>query len=379
MRLDSGDGLGGSGAADGGVPGGGSGGGGSEGGGSGGGGSEGGGESVRHQVKDAVTPRSALLVLGVLALGVLFITSYAGAFHSPKPKDVPVGVVAPAQERGKLVDGLNGLPGSPLSARATASREAAVDRIRDRKLDGALVADPRGSTDLLLVASGGGPSLSDAVRKVVTAAERAQGRDVRTVDVAPADPGDARGLSSFYLVVGWGVGGYLCAAILAVSYGARPADTRRAVIRLGVLVLYAIALGVLGAVVIGPVLGALPGSVLGLAALGALVVCAAGATTFAFQGMLGILGIGMTVLVIVIAGNPSAGGAYPYPLLPPFWREIGPALIPGAGTWTARSIAYFDGRAMTGPLLVIAAWAVGGAVLTLVFARIHQSDARRLA
>ncbi|MEO3841623.1 DUF3533 domain-containing protein [Streptomyces sp. B22F1] len=362
MRLDNGDGLGGSGAADGGVPGGGSGGGG----------------SLRQQVKDAVTPRSALLVLGVLALGVLFITSYAGAFHSPKPKDVPVGVVAPARERGKVVDGLNGLPGSPLSARAAASRDEAVDRIRDRGLDGALVVDPRGSKDVLLVASGGGPSLSDAVRKVVTAAERAQGRDVRTVDVAPADPGDARGLSAFYLVVGWCVGGYLCAAILAVSYGARPADTRRAVIRLGVLVLYAIALGVLGAVVIGPVLGALPGSVLGLAALGALLVCAAGATTFAFQGMLGILGVGMTVLVIVIAGNPSAGGPYPYPLLPPFWREIGPALIPGAGTWTARSIAYFDGRAMTGSLLVIAAWAVGGAVLTLLFARIDKADARRL-
>ncbi|MFF0725143.1 DUF3533 domain-containing protein [Streptomyces sp. NPDC004134] len=367
MRLDDGDGLGGSGAADGGVPGGGSADGGPA-----------GGESFRRQVKDAVTPRSAVLLLGVLALGVLFITSYAGAFHAPKPKDVPVGVVAPAQVRGKVVDGLNGLPGSPLSARAAASRAAAVDRIRDRRLDGALVVAPRGSTDLLLVASGGGQSLSDAVRKVVTAAERAEGRSVRTVDVAPADPQDARGLSSFYLVVGWSVGGYLCAAILAVSYGSRPADQRRAVIRLGVLALHSIALGVLGAVVIGPVLGALPGSVLGLAALGALVVAAAGATTFAFQGMLGILGIGMTVLVIVIAGNPSAGGAYPYPLLPPFWREIGPALIPGAGTWTARSIAYFDGRAVTGPLLVLAAWAVGGAVLTLVFARIHKSDARRL-
>jgi len=173
------------------------------------------------------------------------------------------------------------------------------------------------------------------------------------------------------------VGGYLCAAILAVSYGARPSSPRRAVIRLGVLVLYAIALGVLGAVVIGPVLGALPGSVAGLAALGALVVCAAGATTFAFQGMLGVVGIGVTVLVIVIAGNPSAGGAYPYPLLPPFWRELGPALIPGAGTWTARSIAYFGGRAMTGPLLVLAAWAVGGAVLTLLFARVRASDAQR--
>ncbi|WBB58019.1 DUF3533 domain-containing protein [Streptomyces sp. WMMC500] len=364
MLLDSGDGLGGSGAADGGVPGGG------DGGGAGGG-------SFRAEVRDAVTPRSALLVLGVLALGVLFIASYAGAFHAPKPRDVPFGVVAPAQTRAETVAGLDGLRGSPLSARAVASREAALRQIRDRELDGALVVDPRGSRDLLLVASGAGQSLADAVRDVVAAAERERGRDVRTVDVAPADPGDARGLSAFYLVVGWCVGGYLCAAVLAVSYGARPADQGRAVIRLAVLVLYAITLGVLGAVVIGPVLGALPGSVVGLAALGALVVCAAGATTFAFQAMLGVLGIGVTLLVIIIAGNPSAGGAYPYPLLPPFWREIGPALIPGAGTWTARSIAYFDGRSVAGPLLVLGVWAVGGAVLTLVFARVGPADTGR--
>ncbi|WP_407566150.1 DUF3533 domain-containing protein [Streptomyces sp. 184] len=373
MRLDSGDGRGGSGAAGGGLAGGGAGGGGASGTGGGGAG------SFRGEVRDAVTPRSALLVLGVLALGVLFITSYAGAFHSPKPKDVPFGVVAPERVRGELVGGLDGLAGSPLAARAVASRDEAVARIRDRKLDGALVADPRGDRDVLLVASGGGQSLADAVREVVTAAEREQGRAVRTVDVAPASAGDARGLSAFYLVVGWCVGGYLCAAILAVSYGARPSDLRRAVIRLAVLVLYSVALGLLGAVVVGPVLGALPGSVVGLAALGALVVCAAGATTFAFQGMLGVVGIGVTVLVIVIAGNPSAGGAYPYPLLPPFWREIGPALIPGAGTWTARSIAYFDGRAITGPLLVLGAWAVGGAVLTLLFARFYAPTVRRAA
>lgn len=363
MLLDSGDGLGGSGAGDGGPPGDGTG---------------GGGGSFGREVRDAVTPRSALLVLGVLALGVLFITSYTGAFHAPKPKDIPFGVAAPAPVHAKVLDGLDRLPGSPLSVRAVASREAAAERIRDRKLDGALIVDPQKRSDVLLVASGGGQALAEAVQEVVTAAERERGRTVRTVDVAPVSSQDVRGLSSFYLAVGWCVGGYLCAAILAISYGARPSAPRRAVIRLGALVLYAIALGVLGAVVVGPVLGALPGSVWGLAALGTLVVCAAGATTFAFEAMLGVAGIGLTVLVIVVAGNPSAGGPYQYPLLPPFWREIGPALIPGAGTWTARSIAYFDGRAITGSLLVLAAWAVGGAVLTLLFARVRVADAQHL-
>ena len=163
MRLDSGDGLGGSGAADGGMPVGGAGGG------------RGAGGFLR-EVRDAVTPRSALLVLGVLALGVLFIASYAGAFHSPKPKDIPFGVVAPAQVRGEVVDRLDGLRGSPLSARAVASREAAVGQIRDRELDGALVVDQRGQQDVLLVASGGGQSLAEAVERVVASAEGAPAR-----------------------------------------------------------------------------------------------------------------------------------------------------------------------------------------------------------
>ncbi|MDH6228205.1 MULTISPECIES: DUF3533 domain-containing protein [Streptomyces] len=317
------------------------------------------------EVKDAVRPRSALLVLGVLVLGVLFIASYAGAFHAPKPRDIAFGVVA-AQRGGPLAARLDALPGSPLDARPVASAEEARRQIADREIYGALVVDPGAPAGRLLVASGGGAPVAEALEEVVVRAEARQGRQVRTVDVVPVRRGDARGLSSFYLVVGWCVGGYLCAAILAVGYGARPANLRRAVIRLLALAVYSVLLGLLGAVVIGPVLGALPGSVAGLWWLGALVVFATGAITFAFQAALGIVGIGLTVLVVVIAGNPSAGGAYPYPLLPPFWRGIGPALIPGAGTWTARSIAYFDARAVIGPLLVLGAWALGGTLLTLL-------------
>lgn len=68
---------------------------------------------------------------------------------------------------------------------------------------------------------------------------------------------------------------------------------------------------------------------------------------------------------MVILGNPGAGGALPPPLLPPSWKAIGPALPPGAGTWAARSIAYFKGTDMTASLLVLSAWAVAGTVVTL--------------
>ncbi|MES9558253.1 MULTISPECIES: DUF3533 domain-containing protein [unclassified Streptomyces] len=320
------------------------------------------------EVKNAVTPRAALLVIGVLGLQLLFIASYVGALHKPKPTDVPFGVVAPRQMSAQLLTDLKNLPGGPLDPRTVADAATAREQILDRRIDGALVVDPRGTTDTVLVASGGGASLATTLTKIVTEADRTQQRTVRSADLAPASHQDFNGISSFYLVVGWCVGGYLCASILAISAGSKPANGQRAVIRTGVMALYSIAGGIGGAIIIGPILGALPGSFWGLSGLGALTVFAVGMITLALQALTGIVGIGLAVLVVVIAGNPSAGGAYPLPMIPDFWRAIGPALPPGAGTWVARSIAYFRGNAVTGPLLVLSAWAVVGTAITLLIA-----------
>lgn len=331
------------------------------------------GRGFAHELAAAVTPRAALLVIGVLALQLAFIASYLGAFHQPSPHRVPVAVVAPQQSQQELADRLGGLDGEPLDVSLrTTDRAEAERRLLDRDIDGALVVDPSGDTDTLLVANGAGASLGQALEEVFGQVQRNQDRKLRTEDLAPPAAGDARGLSAFYVVIGWCVGGYLCAAILAMSYGARPANVNRALIRLAVLALYAVASGFGGAVVAGPLLDALPGSLLALTGLGALTVFGVGAITLALQALAGVMGIGLAILLVVVLGNPSAGGAYPGPLLPTFWREIGPAFPTGAGTWTARSIAYFQGAAVTGPLLVLAAWAVVGVVLTLLFTVFHR-------
>ncbi|WP_328945438.1 DUF3533 domain-containing protein [Streptomyces sp. NBC_00250] len=328
--------------------------------------------SLVDELKSAVTPRAALLVVGVLALQLLFITSYVGALHHPKPRDVPFGVVAPPRVSAQLVEQLDQLPGAPLDPRTVTDEATARDQILNRDIDGALIVNPAGRTDTLLVASGGGTALSRTLEAIFISVEEAQQRTVRTVDVAPASREDFNGLSAFYLVVGWCVGGYICAAILAISAGSRPANLERAIIRLGVLALYSVLGGLGGAIIVGPILGALPGSVAALWGLGTLVVFAVGAATLALQAVFGIVGIGLAILLIVIAGNPSAGGAFPLPMLPPFWNAIGPALPPGAGTWSARSIAYFKGNDMTGSMLVLSAWAVVGTVITLVMSSLKR-------
>ncbi|WP_326596018.1 DUF3533 domain-containing protein [Streptomyces sp. NBC_01803] len=326
----------------------------------------------RTEARGAVTPRAALLVLGVLLLHLAFITSYLGALHDPEPDRVPIAVVAPDDVRGELIGRLDALPGGPLDPDHRAKdADDARRQVERRDIDGALIVDPGSAVDTLYVAGGGGSSLAQALTDVIREAEAAEQRTVTVEDVAPVGDHDSRGLSSFYLIVGWCLGGYLCAAALAVSAGVRPATVGRALRRLLLLGVYSLIAGLVGAVIAGPVLEALPGRVVALALLGALVVFATGALTFACQGLLGIVGIGVALLLVVVLGNPSAGGPYPYPLLPPFWQAIGPALIPGAGTWLARSIAYFDGRAVLGPLLVLALWAIAGTALTLLFAKLR--------
>ncbi|MFD4855413.1 DUF3533 domain-containing protein [Streptomyces atratus] len=326
------------------------------------------------EVKNAVTPRAALLVIGVLGLQLLFIASYVGALHKPKPTDVPFGVVAPQQMSAQLIAELKNLPGGPLDPRTVADAATAREQVLNREIDGALIVSPRSTTDTVLIASGGGAALADTLTKIITKVDLTQQRTVRSVDVAPASDQDFDGLSSFYLVVGWCVGGYLCASILAISAGSKPANRQRALIRTGVMALYSIVGGIGGAIIIGPILGALPGSFWGLSGLGALTVFAVGMLTLALQALTGIVGIGLAVLIVVIAGNPSAGGAFPLPMLPDFWRAIGPALPPGAGTWVARSIAYFKGNAVTGPLLVLSAWAAAGTLVTLLLSMRRRPD-----
>lgn len=337
-------------------------------------------EGFAGEVRSAVTGRAFTLVVAVLLLQLGFIASYVGAFHDPKPHRIPLAVAlrgpAPAGTAAELTAALNGITGSPLAARAVASPAAARGLIRSRDVAGALIVDPAGTTDTVEVASAEGAALSTALTEILTTVDAARHRTVSAVDVIPAATLDARGLSSFYAVVGWIVGGYLCASLLSISAGSRRLNRARAVIRLSALALYAIASGIGGAILVGPVFGALTAHPVEVAALGALVVFAAGAFTVALQALTGVIGIGLTVLVFVVLGNPSAGGAYPYPLLPPFWRAIGPWLPPGAGTSALRGIAYFGNAGVVGPLVVLAGYGLLGTAVTLLAAgRAHPGDA----
>jgi hypothetical protein len=70
--------------------------------------------------------------------------------------------------------------------------------------------------------------------------------------------------------------------------------------------------------------------------------------------------------LFVIVGNPSAGGAYGWPLLPGFWAAVGPWLPPGAATDAIRGAVYFGNAAITRDLLVLGGYALAGLVVSYV-------------
>ena len=327
-------------------------------------------ETFGEELRDAFAPRTLLLVVGVALLCLGFVLSYVGAFHDPTPHRIPVAVVAPEQVSGQLVEALDAADGEPVSATAVED-EATARRLLERdEISAALVVDTAGTQDTLLVASGGGVAITTAVERIFTEAETTRQRTLVVDDVVPHQSGDPQGNSGFYVVVGAVLAGYLLAAVLGMAKGARPATFRRTLWRLGATVPYALAVGLGIAVVTGPVLGAITGHFAAVFGISTLLVLSAATVTMSFQVLFGIFGIAATILIFVVVGNPSAGGAYPYELLPPFWRTVGPWLPNGAGVDALRGAVYFGGTGTARGIWVVVAWVVAGAALTVLAARI---------
>lgn len=303
--------------------------------------------------------------VAVLAIQLGFILSFVGAFHSPTPHNLSLQIVAPDTVAESISDRFDAAAGTPVDARVASSRAEALADVKQGRTSGMYDVDTSGTTDTLTVASAGGTSVSEALERIATAAGAQNGRTVTVQDAVPLQERDGNGLTGFYLVVGWIIGGYLLAAVLGITGGAKLSSLRDAAVRLAVFVPYAVASGLGGALIVGPVLGALDTSVFALTLAGTVIVLSSAYTTVALQSMFGIIGIAITIVVFVVLGNPSAGGAYQSGLLPPFWRFLTDAVPNGAGTDLVRRIVYFDSAGIGLRLGVLFTWLIAGAAVTI--------------
>nr|WP_305095113.1 hypothetical protein [Prescottella sp. R16] len=320
----------------------------------------------------------AVLVAGVLVLQLGFILSYVAAFHEPTPRDIAVAVVAgpgvPAELAAQTADELGELEGRPLGTR-TATDTAEVRRLlRDREIQGAYVLDASG-TDTLFTASAGGSSVSSALEAVFDRVTAEQHRQLIVRDEIPVGAHDNRGLSGFYLSIGWVVGGYLLAAAIGLFLGA-PSTRRQAWAHIAVMFGYSAASGAFGALITTHLLGTFAGHWFPLWLLGTGVVFATGLFTMGLRAAVGVVAVPLAIAVFVVLGNPSAGGAFGANVIPGFYAAIGKWITPGAGTEGVRSIVYFHNVGLGQPALALALYTAVGAVLLLGFTGLRVRKSR---
>ena len=299
-------------------------------------------------------PLLAVALGVVLFVQALFVLSYIGALHDPKPHQVAIGVVGTSP--------LATVVGKRFSLETTPypSESAAANAIDERKIVGALVVSPAGTK--LIVVPAAGAAGAAALTTAFTAAAAALRQKLEVAQVHPLPSGDASGAVSFFVVMALIVGGYLSSTI-ALAFGG-PATRRR---RLASLALASAIGALLTDTLAGPALGAVPTSkFFVLWAIFTLVMMAVAFATAALQTVLGAAGTLIVVIVFVIFGAPASGGTVPAAYLPGLWRVLGPYLPAGAGTTAVRNTIYFDGNSTARPLIILGAYLVGGAVVVIL-------------
>ena len=253
-----------------------------------------------------------LALLVVVLVQAAFVSSYVGALHSPKPRDLQVGVVGPAPLAAAVAKQV-GFELVPFADEA-----AARDAIDHRSIEGAFIGAPGGST--LLVVPAAGAVMANGLTNAFGAGAAVAHQKLTVVQVHPLPPGDSGGATSFLVVMALVVGGYLAATISLVFGGGA---TRHR--RLLALAIVAFVGSFVTDLIAGPIIGALPSSkFVALWAVFMLVMTAVAFSTAALQTLFGPAGTLIVVVVFVIFGAPAAGGTVPSAFLPGVLAHVRP-------------------------------------------------------
>jgi hypothetical protein len=303
------------------------------------------------------------VVLGVvLVLQAGLIAAFVTATRNPGPHQLAVAVVGTPRETASLRARLSG--SGAFSVRRAPTAAAAEDAIRHQEVYGALV--PAGHPATLLVASAASPLVAQVLTKAFTAAAQPGAGELAIRDAVPLPADDPRGVAAPYLVLGLLIGGYIGAMVIGRLIGMRSASARHLGLRLAVLACYAVIAGTLGVLLLGPVLGMLHGNALAIVATGALITFAVGCFTSALQTLLGLVGTLLSVVTLVIIGNPAAGGGQiPPALMPPAWGWLARVLPNPAAMTAIRGIEFFTGYGTGQAFVVLTLYAAAGIAVML--------------
>lgn len=293
--------------------------------------------------------RLVLVAVALVAIEqCLFTFNYTSSGHAPVASNMPVGVSGPSS----LIDAVQ----KDLSLKVKtfpdeASARQAIDRA---ETFGALIPGKPDST-LLVVPSASALAPLDLALKFEEAA-KAEGQPLKVEAYAPLalPKGDPFGIVPSLILIPLLIGGYLAASMLRTATGTSTAPYRGLF-----LIGFAAIAGLLINLIVGPLLSAYPTEkfwvLWPILSLVILVVAAFGSVMGRLLGAAGTL---VTVIVLILFGNPSSGGANGVPYLPDFWMTIGPFLPPRNALTLIHDTIYFDGNGTSQALLVLLAYLV---------------------
>lgn len=328
----------------------------------------------------------------VIAFPLLFV----GAIHKPTPHELSILVVGPDQVVSQIAAGLDGT--DEYAATATDVVDDAKSSVEERKVMGSILvsvdtadaagnaapagsaapADPAAATATASPGSAGAPTYTvttyvanaegRAVAATVTAAGEKIAEQLGTTatveDLAPLAATDTLGVTLFYLLTYTSVGGYLVVIVLMQVMPKARLSTRFGAVTVAAIAAPLVAFG-LSSIFVGDY-GASFGTIMGLLGVIALYVFTVGSVGILIEQFLGKAATFGIMLFVVFLNFPSAGGAAPAAMLPPFWQFMHEVYF-GAGAYEAmRSIVYFGGNGAARWIFQLLAWTFGIVLINVV-------------
>jgi nucleotide-binding universal stress UspA family protein len=290
-------------------------------------------------------------IVACAAFAAIFVALAVGAYHAPRPHNLPVGIVGSATATSGIEHALDtALPGA-IDWRSYPSAADARTGITQRQVDGALVAS--GPALRGLVATGGGTAPANFLTQAFGTVAAKTGHPLVVTDVVPPLPGDTQALSSFFLLLG--------ALIPSVAAGSGSALAfRKARRALGILapVAVAVAIGLVSAAVADGIAGL--GNFAAIAGVTALFSLAVAAPTAVLARIKPPL-VAVAVLLFIVAGIPDSGGPANLASFSAAGFRLFDSVLPlGVAASVTRNVVYFGGHSTALHLWVLAAWAVAG-------------------
>ena len=302
---------------------------------------------------------AARIVLAGLVLLFGFTALYVTAFHAPRPKGLDIGFVGTSAQAARAQGALDAVARGGFDVRRYADESDARAALLDTDVRGVVVAGA--ARDRVLVAQALGAAPTETVTRALVGVAARTGAPAVVQDLRPLPAGDRRGLSPLFTVIGTLIPSLVFGVLLSV-FGRRLAGRAR----WAAVAVYAALAGLVAAFNVDVLVGALTGDFAGLALVCGLLALAVSAAAHGLGHLGGPAGIVVAVLMLLLLGVSTAGGAVTYEFEPGFYGAISQFLAPGAALTALRNVQYFDWAATLEPLVVLGAWAAGGVALGLL-------------